>query len=443
LHLETLEERRLLSGDPPLAVDDSYTVLEDRVLAVDVADGVLANDTDAESDPLTAILSTGPATGTLTFNDDGSFEYSPDADFNGTDSFTYVANDGTSDSAEATVTITIEPVVDSLVDVKPGSNVNPINLRARGVLPVAILSTQVSSGEAEDLDATTIDPATILLGDVRDGFGRVEPLRVNQEDVDGDGDLDLILHFSLPELVDAGAIDPDTTELLLTAVTEGGDEVAGTDHVRIVPDNSHAVVDKLYQQALSRPAEAQGLEHWAGRIQRGESTPGEVASQIFESNERLDPLIRQMYRDYLFREADEAGVAFWRDQVWKRDGGPDNVIAGIVSSPEFFQAAGGTNRAWVSQVYDRLLERGADNAGLAFWASRLDSRALSRQQVVLGFVRGDESFRLLIDDWFSLYLERTPGEREVVHFLLQLHRGATQRSIQIEIINSAEYTATA
>ena len=58
---------------------------------------MLANDTDADGDPLTATLVSGPANGTLTLNADGSFVYTPNANFNGTDTFTYSVSDGTLD----------------------------------------------------------------------------------------------------------------------------------------------------------------------------------------------------------------------------------------------------------------------------------------------------------------------------------------------------------
>ena len=61
--------------------------------------GVLANDTDVDGDALTASLVTQPAHGTLSLNADGSFTYTPDANYNGADTFTYAANDGTADSA--------------------------------------------------------------------------------------------------------------------------------------------------------------------------------------------------------------------------------------------------------------------------------------------------------------------------------------------------------
>jgi hypothetical protein len=93
----------------PVANDDAYTVAEDDTLDV-AAPGVLANDTDGDADTLTAVLVSGTTNGTLTFNADGSFNYVPDNNFNGSDSFTYEANDGILTSAVATVTIDVGSV---------------------------------------------------------------------------------------------------------------------------------------------------------------------------------------------------------------------------------------------------------------------------------------------------------------------------------------------
>ena len=99
----------------PDVADDSYTVDEDATLTVDADSGVLKNDSDTDDTSLTVTVVTEPSYGTLTLNADGSFEYTPNADYNGSDSFTYVANDGTDDSEEATVTITVDAVADSPV----------------------------------------------------------------------------------------------------------------------------------------------------------------------------------------------------------------------------------------------------------------------------------------------------------------------------------------
>jgi len=94
-------------NDPPVAVADSYDVDEDAVLSVNAAEGLLDNDTDAEGDELTAVVTTDPANGTLELNSDGSFEYKSRADFFGEDTFSYRASDSNAESAATTVTISI------------------------------------------------------------------------------------------------------------------------------------------------------------------------------------------------------------------------------------------------------------------------------------------------------------------------------------------------
>ncbi len=94
---------------PPVAVADTYAVDQDQVLTI-AAPGVLANDTDADNDTLTAILVSTTSNGTLTFKADGSFVYTPNAGFEGLDTFTYKANDGKADSNVVTVTITVRKV---------------------------------------------------------------------------------------------------------------------------------------------------------------------------------------------------------------------------------------------------------------------------------------------------------------------------------------------
>jgi len=93
------------ANTPPVAGNDTYNTNEDTPFAV-AAPGVLGNDTDADGNPLTAALVTGPAQGTLLLNANGSFNYAPPPNFAGPVSFTYRANDGTANSNVATVSIT-------------------------------------------------------------------------------------------------------------------------------------------------------------------------------------------------------------------------------------------------------------------------------------------------------------------------------------------------
>ncbi|MBI4886242.1 MAG: choice-of-anchor L domain-containing protein [Acidobacteria bacterium] len=114
-------------NDAPIALADARSANEDTVLlgTVAAASHVLANDSDADSAALTPVLVAGTTHGTLAFNADGSFAYTPGADFNGTDSFTYRLLAGvwsgppsvplSADSGLATVTIAVHPANDAPV----------------------------------------------------------------------------------------------------------------------------------------------------------------------------------------------------------------------------------------------------------------------------------------------------------------------------------------
>ncbi len=98
---------RVVENVPPVAVADGYGVNQDTTLTVPAAQGVLANDSDADGDPLRVSLVKGPDHGTLTLNADGSFTYVPNSGFFGKDSAVYQVNDGESDSNPAHVSLTV------------------------------------------------------------------------------------------------------------------------------------------------------------------------------------------------------------------------------------------------------------------------------------------------------------------------------------------------
>ena len=80
-------------NDGPTAAGDSYGTRENMRLVIPASVGVLANDTDADADFLIAVLVTGPAHGTLTLAPNGSFTFTPEPGFSGSDSFSYRALD--------------------------------------------------------------------------------------------------------------------------------------------------------------------------------------------------------------------------------------------------------------------------------------------------------------------------------------------------------------
>ena len=97
-----------------IAEDDFYSVDEDTLLIVDPI-GVLHNDTNTTDSPLNAILLSDVNFGTLTLHQNGNFTYLPNENSVATDSFSYVANNGTHNSNDATVLIFVNPINDTPV----------------------------------------------------------------------------------------------------------------------------------------------------------------------------------------------------------------------------------------------------------------------------------------------------------------------------------------
>jgi subtilisin family serine protease len=102
------------ANNPPQVSADVYTTDEDVALSLGPL-GVLRDDADAEGEPLSASLVSGPTHGSLTFNTNGSFSYTPHLNFYGTDGFTYRAHDDERESDVTTVSLTINPVNDAPV----------------------------------------------------------------------------------------------------------------------------------------------------------------------------------------------------------------------------------------------------------------------------------------------------------------------------------------
>jgi hypothetical protein len=151
-------------NDAPLVTDDPVTVAEDSVATVDV----LVNDADADGDSLTVAGVSSPANGSAVVNPDGTVTYTPDADFFGTDSFTYTATDGTVGvvgSVMVTVTaVNDPPTAPGVLAVGAGVGALPpplpIGDPEGGVLTVTVIEGSLPPGLTLNSDGTWSGEAT-------------------------------------------------------------------------------------------------------------------------------------------------------------------------------------------------------------------------------------------------------------------------------------------
>ena len=235
-----------LSDDQPVSV--TVTPVSDPPVANDVSGGNVPKDstnnpwTPSVSDPdggtLTCSILTQPTSGgTATVASDcSSGTYTPAAGFTGSDSFVYQVSDGSfTDTATVSITVTGAPPEKLTIDIRPGSYPNTINLKSKDVISVAILTSAT-------FDATTVDPSSVCFGDAEDPSQRdctEAHGRGHIQDVDKDGDLDLVLHYEAGQT----GIDLGDTQACLTGRTFDGMAIRGCDSIKVLPAKGASGMD--------------------------------------------------------------------------------------------------------------------------------------------------------------------------------------------------------
>jgi hypothetical protein len=120
-----------------------------------------------------------------------------------------------------------ETVTQVAIDIKPDSEENTLNTRSRGPVKVAVLTTSIAAGEISDFDALTVDAASAVFGP-----GEAPALDAGSaEDVDGDGDLDLVLRFDLQA---AGLADGQSEACVAGTAGESARRFSGCDVIRLI-----------------------------------------------------------------------------------------------------------------------------------------------------------------------------------------------------------------
>ena len=181
--------------------------------------------------------------------------------------------------------------------------------------------------------------------------------------------------------------------------------------------SSREFVTLLYNNVLDRAPDATGLVNWSGRIDDGVMSHAQVVQGFSESAEFVNATmapalafsfaglqvefaddVYRMYRATLDRDLDLGGFINWSGRM--ADGMTFvTAVSGFTRSAEFTQTYGDTSdRAFVTLLYDNVLDRARDAAGLANWSGRLDSGAMSREQVVQGFAQSVEFITATMPD---------------------------------------------
>lgn len=399
---------------PPVATDQSVRTDRNTAKVITLAG------TDPDADPLTFAVATQPAHGDLS-GPAPNLTYTPDAGYVGADNFTFTASDSTT-SDTGTVAIDVDPVV-----------------------PGAPVVASVVSGDGEVTvrwTAPTDDGGSSLTG------YEIVPR------VGGSPQTPVPVAPGVAEHVVSGLPDGTAHQFAVRAKNAVGTGPSSSPSSAVTPGNCApfpsctAAVNRLYADLLGRaPTSAQRNAAVTSL------TNGTVALDTYIASFRVgadhvsnvDPVTR-LYRAYFLRIPDQSGLTFWIGQ--RRAGRSMDWISQSFANSAEFKARYGTltNLAFVNLVYQNVLGRPGESAGVTFWTEQLSSGRRNRGQVMVGFSESSEyknqqASGVTTSVYWILLLGRAPTVGEFSAAVAQLKGGTTPTGLARSLLRSVEYSA--
>jgi hypothetical protein len=213
-------------------------------------------------------------------------------------------------------------------------------------------------------------------------------------------------------------------------------------------NNARLFVMQQYRDFLGREGDPGGIGFWTNQINSGANSRAQVIENFFNSGEFQNTTapVTRLYFAYFRRIPDYGGLTFWVNQY--RSGTPLSAISqSFAQSQEFIDTYGSLNNTqFVTLVYNNVLGRAPDPGGLAFWTGQLDSGAMSRGQVMLGFSESAEFKAAIFNEVYvtQIYigmLRRSPDAGGFAFWVGSMDSGAPGIGLIGGFLGSAEYRA--
>lgn len=204
-----------------------------------------------------------------------------------------------------------------------------------------------------------------------------------------------------------------------------------------VPGSRQFVI-AAYNDALGRAPESDAvLNYWISRIANGMSR-ADMANAFNNADEYRMKKIVEAYDRALHRAPDSSGAAYWLGALQRGQLSPENLYSTFIAMPEMFIAqGGGTNRGYITALYNELLLRSPDAAGLAYWTARLDKgepiRAISDS---IWF--SPEKYNVRVTEAYQKFLGRTPSASEQAYWS-DVARAQGPTAMRSMIMSTDEY----
>jgi uncharacterized protein (TIGR03118 family) len=249
---------------------------------------------------------------------------------------------------------------------------------------------------------------------------------------------------------------PTNTLFFSAGINGGRDGLFGSLQLTAPGGANAQFVDQLYQDFLNRQADPAGLAFWTAQIDQG-MTRAQVAAGIEGSLEFQAVTVQKAYQQFLQRAADPAGLTFWTGFL-QQGHTVEQMDAGIVGSAEYFQTrGGGTTNGFLTALYQDALGRAVDPAGQNFFTQQLaggvttavataggvPAGGMTTAQVAGEIFASAEFQQGLVKSDYALLLNRAADNAGVAFFTNAFQQGLTDQQIAAAIAGSDEFFARA
>lgn len=199
---------------------------------------------------------------------------------------------------------------------------------------------------------------------------------------------------------------------------------------------TRAYITAVYADLFHRAPDPAGLATWTGQLMSG--TPyGQVANAITGSAEYRSRLITATYQRYLGRDPEAAGLAFWLGQM-NSGRHIEQMQSGFIASDEFYARGGGTDRGWVTLLYQTVLDRSPASSEVDWWVSTMQG-GMNRGTVSLGFLYSSEHLTTVVDGYYVDLLGRHIDPSGKATWVGLIQSGSRDEQIIAAIVSSTEY----
>ena len=179
------------------------------------------------------------------------------------------------------------------------------------------------------------------------------------------------------------------------------------------------LVDQVFRQLIGRSPTNAERSQWLGPLSNGTKSPGDLVATLRQSSHHRTVVdqVTRLYRAYYLRIPDKGGLEYW---IAQRLGGRSllSISAFFARSGEFVELYGNkTDRQFVELIYENILGRPGEPAGVTYWTNEITSGRRGRGEVMLGFseaaeYRTAQASEVTVSVLYILWLDRAPSIEE-------------------------------